>query len=81
MEPKKFFIETFGCQMNHHDSEKVAGTLTQMGYVATEDASEADLLLLNTCNIREKANQKVFSRLGALQKTYGAKPGAKGQAS
>jgi len=75
--PKKFFIETFGCQMNHHDSEKVAGTLTQMGYVATEDASEADLLLLNTCNIREKANQKVFSRLGALQKTYGTKPGAK----
>ncbi len=77
MSSKKFFIETFGCQMNHHDSEKVAGTLTQMGYVATEDASEADLLLLNTCNIREKANQKVFSRLGALQKTYGAKPGAK----
>jgi len=77
MSPKKFFIETFGCQMNHHDSEKVAGTLTQMGYVATEDSSEADLLLLNTCNIREKANQKVFSRLGALQKTYGTKPGAK----
>ena len=77
MSSKKFFIETFGCQMNHHDSEKVAGTLSQMGYVPTEDASEADLLLLNTCNIREKANQKVFSRLGALQKTYGAKPGAK----
>jgi tRNA-2-methylthio-N6-dimethylallyladenosine synthase len=77
VEPKKFFIETFGCQMNHHDSEKVAGTLTQMGYVATDDASEADLLLLNTCNIREKANQKVFSRLGSLHKTYGTKPGAK----
>ncbi|MGH9428949.1 MAG: tRNA (N6-isopentenyl adenosine(37)-C2)-methylthiotransferase MiaB [Terriglobia bacterium] len=77
MEPKKFFIETFGCQMNHHDSEKVAGTLTQMGYIPTENSSEADLLLLNTCNIREKANQKVFSRLGSLQKTYGTKPGAK----
>ena len=76
VEPKKFFIETFGCQMNHHDSEKVAGTLTQMGYVATEDSSEADLLLHNTCNIREKANQKVVSRLGALQKTSGAKAGA-----
>jgi tRNA-2-methylthio-N6-dimethylallyladenosine synthase len=74
---KKFFIETFGCQMNHHDSEKVAGTLTQMGYDATENPSEADLVLLNTCNIREKANQKVFSRLGSLQKTYGTKPGAK----
>lgn len=77
MEKKRFFIETFGCQMNHHDSEKVAGTLTQMGYESTRDSSEADLLLLNTCNIREKANQKVFSRLGSLQKTYRTKPGAK----
>lgn len=77
VKPKKFFIETFGCQMNLHDSEKVAGTLTQMGYVPTDDPSEADLVLLNTCNIREKANQKVFSRLGSLQKSYGTKPGAK----
>jgi tRNA-2-methylthio-N6-dimethylallyladenosine synthase len=74
---KKFFIETFGCQMNHHDSEKVAGTLIKMGYTPTEDSSEADLLLLNTCNIREKANQKVFSRLGSIQKSYGTKAGAK----
>jgi tRNA-2-methylthio-N6-dimethylallyladenosine synthase len=77
VDKKRFFIETFGCQMNHHDSEKVAGTLIKMGYEATENAAEADLLLLNTCNIREKANQKVFSRLGALQKTYQAKPGVK----
>jgi tRNA-2-methylthio-N6-dimethylallyladenosine synthase len=74
---KKFFIETFGCQMNHHDSEKVAGTLAQMGYAPTDQASDADLLLINTCNIREKANQKVLSRLGALHKTYGAKRTAK----
>ncbi|MDE2755163.1 MAG: tRNA (N6-isopentenyl adenosine(37)-C2)-methylthiotransferase MiaB [Acidobacteriota bacterium] len=74
---KKFFIETFGCQMNHHDSEKVAGTLVKMGYAPTSNAAEADLLLLNTCNIREKANQKVFSRLGAVRQTYGAKPTAK----
>ena len=60
MEQKKFFIETFGCQMNHHDSEKVAGTLIKMGYAPTEDSSEAELALLNTCNIQEKANQKVF---------------------
>jgi tRNA-2-methylthio-N6-dimethylallyladenosine synthase len=73
VEEKKFFIETFGCQMNHHDSEKVAGALTKMGYTATEKASEADLLLLNTCNIREKANQKVLSRLGSIQKSYGTK--------
>ena len=77
MEQKKFFIETFGCQMNHHDSEKVAGTLITLGYVPTENPAEADMLLLNTCNIREKANQKVFSRLGSLHKSYGAKPGAK----
>jgi tRNA-2-methylthio-N6-dimethylallyladenosine synthase len=77
VEQKKFFIETFGCQMNHHDSEKVAGTLVKMGYSPTEDSSEADLLLLNTCNIREKANQKVFSRLGSIQKSYGTKAGAK----
>jgi tRNA-2-methylthio-N6-dimethylallyladenosine synthase len=77
MEKKRFFIETFGCQMNHHDSEKVAGALISLGYEPTEIASDADLLLLNTCNIREKANQKVFSRLGSLQKTYRTKPGAK----
>ena len=77
MEQKKFFIETFGCQMNHHDSEKVAGTLIKMGYAPTEDSAEADLLLLNTCNIREKANQKVFSRLGSIQKSYGTKADAK----
>lgn len=63
--------------MNHHDSEKVAGTLVQMGYAPTDDSSEADLLLLNTCNIREKANQKVLSRLGSIQKSYGAKSDAK----
>jgi tRNA-2-methylthio-N6-dimethylallyladenosine synthase len=77
VQSKKFFIETFGCQMNHHDSEKVSGALIKMGYTPTENAGEADLLLLNTCNIREKANQKVFSRLGSLQKSYGTKPGAK----
>ena len=74
---KKFFIETFGCQMNHHDSEKVAGTLTQMGYEATAQSSEADLVLLNTCNIREKASQKVFSRLGSIDKSYRTKVSAK----
>lgn len=61
--PKKFFIETFGCQMNVHDSEKVAGVLMKRGYRPVETANEADLLLYNTCSIREKAAQKVFSRL------------------
>jgi tRNA-2-methylthio-N6-dimethylallyladenosine synthase len=60
---KSFYIETFGCQMNVHDSEKVAGVLQGRGYRAVDDAEQADLLLYNTCSIREKAAQKVFSRL------------------
>jgi tRNA-2-methylthio-N6-dimethylallyladenosine synthase len=60
---KSFYIETFGCQMNVHDSEKVAGVLLERGYRAVDDAQQADLLLYNTCSIREKAAQKVFSRL------------------
>lgn len=60
---KRFFIETFGCQMNVHDSEKVAGVLMGRGYRPVESATDADLLLYNTCSIREKAAQKVFSRL------------------
>jgi tRNA-2-methylthio-N6-dimethylallyladenosine synthase len=60
---KSFYIETFGCQMNVHDSEKVAGVLMARGYRPVDDAAHADLLLYNTCSIREKAAQKVFSRL------------------
>src|SRR5215472_5240668 len=61
---KSFYIETFGCQMNVHDSEKVAGVLLGRGYRASSTPGEADLMLYNTCSIREKAAQKVFSRLG-----------------
>ncbi|HEY6466484.1 MAG TPA: tRNA (N6-isopentenyl adenosine(37)-C2)-methylthiotransferase MiaB [Candidatus Acidoferrales bacterium] len=61
---KRFYIETFGCQMNAHDSEKVAGVLLSRGYRAASSAADADLMLYNTCSIREKAAQKVFSRLG-----------------
>ncbi len=61
---KSFYIETFGCQMNVHDSEKVAGVLLGRGYRAARSPADADLLLFNTCSIREKAAQKVFSRLG-----------------
>jgi tRNA-2-methylthio-N6-dimethylallyladenosine synthase len=61
---KSFFIETFGCQMNDHDSEKVAGVLQGRGYHPVETPSQADLVLYNTCSIREKAAQKVFARLG-----------------
>ena len=64
---KSFFIETFGCQMNAHDSEKVAGVLLARGYRAAATPADADLMLYNTCSIREKAAQKVFSRLGELR--------------
>jgi tRNA-2-methylthio-N6-dimethylallyladenosine synthase len=59
-----FFLETFGCQMNDHDSEKVAGVLLSRGYHQVETPEAASLILYNTCSIREKAAQKVFSRLG-----------------
>src|SRR6185437_14475305 len=61
---RSFFIETFGCQMNVHDSEKVAGVLLARGYRQVESADSADMVLFNTCSIREKAAQKVFTRLG-----------------
>ena len=61
---KAFYIETFGCQMNVHDSEKVAGVLLARGYRPASSPAQADLMLYNTCSIREKAAQKVFSRLG-----------------
>src|SRR3984885_7469873 len=59
-----FFLETFGCQMNDHDSEKVAGVLVSRGYQQVESPDSGSLILYNTCSIREKAAQKVFSRLG-----------------
>jgi tRNA-2-methylthio-N6-dimethylallyladenosine synthase len=66
--PKTFYLETFGCQMNVHDSEKVIGTLTQQGYNQVETEEAADLILYNTCSIRDKAEQKVFNRLNDYKK-------------
>ncbi len=65
---KTFYIETFGCQMNFHDSEKVVGTLISEGYAQVEREEEADLILYNTCSIRDKAEQKVFHRLNDFKK-------------
>jgi tRNA-2-methylthio-N6-dimethylallyladenosine synthase len=64
-----FFLETFGCQMNEHDSEKVAGVLLARGYTQVETTDAASIILYNTCSIREKAAQKVFSRLGEYRTT------------
>jgi tRNA-2-methylthio-N6-dimethylallyladenosine synthase len=68
---KKFYIETFGCQMNAHDSEKVTGTLLAKGYEQVESPEDADLVLYNTCSIRDKAEQKVFSRLQQFKREAG----------
>jgi tRNA-2-methylthio-N6-dimethylallyladenosine synthase len=69
----KFYIETFGCQMNVHDSEKVIGTLLSRGYTQVETPAEADLLLYNTCSIRDKAEQKVFHRLDQFKREHKGK--------
>ena len=68
MPAKTFYIETFGCQMNVHDSEKVVGTLIREGYRQVETVEQADLNLYNTCSIRDKAEQKVFHRLADYKK-------------
>jgi tRNA-2-methylthio-N6-dimethylallyladenosine synthase len=65
---KTFFIETWGCQMNDLDTQRLSGHLKLRGYRRVEDETTADLVLLNTCSIREKSEQKVFSRLGTLKK-------------
>ena len=68
---KTFYIETFGCQMNAHDSEKVVGTLQQQGYAQVQDEAAAGLILYNTCSIRDKAEQKVFHRLNEYKRLKG----------
>ena len=72
MDDKTFYIETFGCQMNVHDSEKVRGTLVTRGYRQVESVESAGLVLYNTCSIRDKAEQKVFSRLANFKKQKAA---------
>ncbi len=66
-EGKRYMIRTYGCQMNEHDSETMKGMLEAMGYTATEEKSKADVILLNTCAIRENAEDKVFGELGHLK--------------
>ncbi len=65
---KKLYIKTWGCQMNVYDSKRMADVLRPMGYTQTEDPEQADMMILNTCHIREKATEKVFSELGRLKK-------------
>ena len=64
---RKYLIETFGCQMNVHDSERMAGLLEQAGFEATDDALDADVVVINTCSVRERAEDKLYTRLGELR--------------
>ena len=64
---KKYLIETFGCQMNVHDSERMAGLLDAAGYEPTRDAGDADVIVINTCSVREHAEEKLYTRLGELR--------------
>ena len=69
-----YAIETFGCQMNVHDSERMAGLLEQAGHVRVEDTVQADVIILNTCSVRERAEDKLFSRLGEISAKRKQKP-------
>jgi len=71
----RFFIRTYGCQMNDRDSEKMAGLLSQLGYAPTESESEADVVLYNTCCVRESAEDKIFGHLSRLKRVKESKPG------
>ena len=64
---RKYLIETFGCQMNVHDSERMAGLLDQAGYEPTDDQQDADVIVINTCSVREHAEEKLYTRLGELR--------------
>jgi tRNA-2-methylthio-N6-dimethylallyladenosine synthase len=74
---KKLFVKTYGCQMNVYDSERMAEALGAVGYVTTDVVEDADMVLLNTCHIREKASEKLYSDLGRLRGLKAAKPGLK----
>ncbi len=73
--PRRFFIETWGCQMNELDSQRLAGQLMEQGVLPTRAPEEADVILLNSCSVREKAEQKVYSRLGEYRLLKAGKPG------
>src|SRR5678815_3352906 len=74
---RKYLIETYGCQMNAHDSERMAGLLEQAGYEPTDDAADADLVVINTCSVREHAEDKLYTRLGEIKemsREFGREP-------
>ena len=74
---KKLFVKTYGCQMNVYDSERMVETMNEQGYEVTDTADNADMILLNTCHIREKAAEKVYSELGRFKQLKDEKPNLK----
>ena len=72
--PQKFVVRTFGCQMNEHDSERIAGLLDADGMTETDDDSEADVIVLNTCCIRENADNRLYGTLGHLKSLKARRP-------
>ena len=74
MKVKRFYIETWGCQMNRHDSEGIGGILERAGFVPTESPAEAEVIIFNTCAVRQKAEEKVYGRMGLIKELKGQKP-------
>lgn len=72
--PRRLYIDTYGCQMNQHDSERMIGILAEAGYALTARADDADLIVLNSCSVREKAEQKVLSAAGEMKRIKRARP-------
>ncbi len=73
--PRRFYLRTYGCQMNEHDSERIAGLLAADGMEPTDDLDAADVIVLNTCCIRENADNKLYGHLGRLKALKQSKPG------
>ncbi|HWB15799.1 MAG TPA: tRNA (N6-isopentenyl adenosine(37)-C2)-methylthiotransferase MiaB [Vicinamibacterales bacterium] len=71
---RKYFIETFGCQMNVHDSERMSGLLEADGYTRTDDEAAADLVVINTCSVRERAEEKLYTRIGEIRERTAGGP-------
>ena len=65
---KKYYILTMGCQLNENDSEKLAGMLSEMNYVETKEIQEADIVIFNTCCVRENAEERLFGKVGEIKK-------------
>src|SRR5918997_4954173 len=74
-EPRRYLVRTFGCQMNEHDSERLAGLLEADGLVAATDEHDADVVVLNTCCIRENADNRLYGTLGHLKSLKDRRPG------